>query len=158
MPQLMLQAAQQAEDNFASTQRIAQEAIGLSQAFPTNATMTGNTQQANVFPSQAKTTLTRYSQDSDSVPQNRGRQGDRPFTCYSCSTPHAYLEYWDGTTTIIYPNCHNPGVKENAARNPEKMCKNKKKGYIPNIKRKNLSTVNYADLPDATRQWMREQI
>jgi hypothetical protein len=32
--QLMLQAVQQAEDNFASTQRIARGAIGLSQAFP----------------------------------------------------------------------------------------------------------------------------
>ena len=38
------------------------------------------------------------------------------------------------------------------------MCKNKKKRYIHNIKRKNLSTVNYADLPEATRQRMREQI
>jgi hypothetical protein len=38
------------------------------------------------------------------------------------------------------------------------MRKNKKKRYIHNIKRKNLSTINYADLPDATRQRMREQI
>jgi hypothetical protein len=33
--QLMLKAAQQAEDNLTSMQRIARNAIGLSQAFPT---------------------------------------------------------------------------------------------------------------------------
>jgi hypothetical protein len=68
------------------------------------------------------------------------------------------LEYQDSTTTIIDPNCNNPGIKENAARNLEKMHKNKRKCYIHNIKCKNLSTVNYADLPEATRQWMHEQI
>jgi hypothetical protein len=146
------------EDNFASTQRIAREAIGLSQAFPTNATATRSTQQANAFRSQAKTTLTWYSKGSDSVPQNQGRRGDRPFTCYRYGGPHAYLEYWDGTTTIICPNRNNRGVKENAACNLEKMRKNKKKRYIHNIKCKNIGTVNYADLPEATRQRMREQI
>jgi hypothetical protein len=70
MLQLMLQAAEQAEDNFASTQRIAQEAIGLSQAFLTNATATSSTQQANVFLIQAETTLTQYSQGFDGIPQN----------------------------------------------------------------------------------------
>jgi hypothetical protein len=79
--QLMLQAAQQAENNFASTQHIAREASGLSQAFPTNAIATSSTQQANVFLSQAETTLTWYSQGFDGVPQNRGQRGDRPFTC-----------------------------------------------------------------------------
>jgi hypothetical protein len=38
------------------------------------------------------------------------------------------------------------------------MRKNKRKHYIHNIKRKNISTVNYADLLEATRQWMHEQI
>jgi hypothetical protein len=65
MLQLILQAAQQAEDDFASTQRIAWEAIGLSQAFPTNATATSSTPQANAFPSQAKTTLSWYSPGGD---------------------------------------------------------------------------------------------
>ncbi len=80
MLQLMLQAAQQVEDNFASTQRIAQEAIGLSQAFPTNTTATGSTPQANAFPSQAETTLSRYAAGGgscDGNTQNQGWCGDR---------------------------------------------------------------------------------
>ncbi len=38
------------------------------------------------------------------------------------------------------------------------MRKNKRKQYTHNIKRKNLSTVNFADLPEATRQQMCDQI
>ncbi len=38
------------------------------------------------------------------------------------------------------------------------MCKNKRKLYIHNIKHKNLSTINYADLPESIRQRMQEQI
>jgi hypothetical protein len=58
--QLMLKAAQQAEDDFTSTQRIACNAIGLSQAFPANVYPTWSN-QALALPSQAKTTLSRYS-------------------------------------------------------------------------------------------------
>jgi hypothetical protein len=43
----MLSAAQQAEDEYASTQRIAREAIGLSQAFPIGASAGGSV-QANI--------------------------------------------------------------------------------------------------------------
>jgi hypothetical protein len=38
------------------------------------------------------------------------------------------------------------------------MNRNKKKCYIHNVKCKNLSTVNYADLPEATRKRMHQQI
>ncbi len=58
--QLLLKAAQQAEDNFTLTQRIARNAIGLSQAFPAIAHATGSN-QAMALPSQAETTLSRYS-------------------------------------------------------------------------------------------------
>jgi hypothetical protein len=50
--QLMLKAAQQAEDNFTSTQHIACDAIGLSQAFLAIAHATGSN-QAMALPSQA---------------------------------------------------------------------------------------------------------
>jgi hypothetical protein len=58
--QLMLKAAQQAEDGFTLTQRIARNAIGLSQAFPAIGHATGSN-QALALPSQAKTTLSWYS-------------------------------------------------------------------------------------------------
>jgi hypothetical protein len=55
--QEMLQAAQQAEDDLVSVQRVAREAVGLSQAFVTGGTNVGTA----AFPSQAKKTLQRYS-------------------------------------------------------------------------------------------------
>ncbi len=57
--QLMLKATQQAEDNFTSTQRIARDAIGLSQAFLVISHATGSN-QAMALPSQAKMTLSGY--------------------------------------------------------------------------------------------------
>ena len=65
--QLMLKAAQQAGDNFTSTQHIARNAIGLSQAFPTIAHTTGSN-QALALPSQAETTLSWYSPREDVGP------------------------------------------------------------------------------------------
>jgi hypothetical protein len=60
--QTMLQAAQQAEDDLHAIQRVAREAVGMSQAF--HASATGGIQTvAGAFPSQAETTLTRYSSD-----------------------------------------------------------------------------------------------
>jgi hypothetical protein len=38
------------------------------------------------------------------------------------------------------------------------MCKNKKKRYNNNAKRKNLGTVNFNDLPNSTRFWLCDQI
>jgi hypothetical protein len=58
--QQMLLAAQQAEDKYALTQRIAREAIGLSQAFTAGA-VPGGPALAPAFPSQAETMLTRYA-------------------------------------------------------------------------------------------------
>ncbi len=55
--QEMLQAAQQAEDNLVSVQRIAREAVGLSQAFVSGRLSVGSA----AFPSQAEKTLAKYS-------------------------------------------------------------------------------------------------
>jgi hypothetical protein len=58
----MLQAAQQAEDDLHTVQHITREVVGMSQAFHAGAT--GGIQTvAGAFPSQAETTLTRYSSD-----------------------------------------------------------------------------------------------
>jgi hypothetical protein len=58
----MLKAAQQAEDDFTSTQRIARDAVGLSQAFQA----TVHTAGASVasLPSQAESTIRKYSPNS----------------------------------------------------------------------------------------------
>ncbi len=111
--QAMLQATQQAEDNLHAVQRIAQEAVGMSQAFHANAT--GGLQTiGGAFPSQAKTTLTRYSSDSKSqaashTPRGGGLQ--HPWSCFGCGGPHPYLEFCGSQGhVVVCPNKDNPGV------------------------------------------------
>ncbi len=55
--QAMLQAAQQAEDDLLAVQCVAQEAMGLSQAFHAGAVAGGATQIIGAYPSQAEQTL-----------------------------------------------------------------------------------------------------
>jgi hypothetical protein len=55
--QEMLQAAQQAEEDYGSVQQAAREVVGLSQAFVSGGASVG----ATTFPSQAEKTLARYS-------------------------------------------------------------------------------------------------
>ncbi len=115
--QLMLKAAQQAEDNFMSTQRIAHNAIGLSQAFPVIGHATGSN-QALALPSQAETTLSRYSPRGGHSTKSAAGQGARTarlLACYGCGGPHPWSEYQQGSYVIICPNQNNPGIKENAA-------------------------------------------
>jgi hypothetical protein len=93
--QLMLKAAQQAENNFTSMQRIACDAIGLSQAFPAIAHATGSN-QAMALPSQAKRTLSRYSPWRGCPTKSAAGQGARtarPLACYGCGGPHPWSEY-----------------------------------------------------------------
>ena len=60
--QELLQAAQQAKDDFLTVTRVARKAVGLSQAFSATTTGgVGNQATAGAYPSQAETTLTRYS-------------------------------------------------------------------------------------------------
>jgi hypothetical protein len=115
--QLMLKAAQQAEDNFTSMQRIACNAIGLSQAFPVIGHATGSN-QALALPSQAKTTLSWYSPRGGRSTKSAASHGTRTarlLACYSCGGPHPWLEYQQGSYVIVCPNQNNPGIKENAA-------------------------------------------
>jgi hypothetical protein len=114
---LMLKAAQQAEDNFMSTQRIACNAIGLSQAFPAIAHATGSN-QAMALLSQAKMTLSRYSPRGGRSTKSAAGQGARTarlLACYGCGGPHPWSEYQQGSYVIICPNQNNQGIKENAA-------------------------------------------
>jgi hypothetical protein len=121
--QAMLQAAQQAEDDLHSVQRIMWEVLGMSQAFHAGAVLGGTPPTAGVYPSQAKKTLTPYSSDGSSAAasssgfhSNQGAQ--RSWTCFGCGGPHAYSEYCsDQGHVIICPNRDNPGVRENATKN-----------------------------------------
>jgi hypothetical protein len=156
----MLKAAQQAEDDFTSTQRIACNAIGLSQAFPEIAHATGSN-QAIPLPSQAKTTLGWYSPWGGHPTKSAAGQGMRtakPLACYGCGGPHPWSEYQQGSYVIICPNQNNQGIKENVAQALERMRKNKSKRYQHNKKCKNLHTVNFSDLPEATRARMQGQV
>jgi hypothetical protein len=115
--QLMLKAAQQVEDNFTLTQRIAFNAISLSQAFPAIGHATGSN-QALALPSQAETTLSWYSPRGGRSTKSAACQGARtarPLACYGCGGPHPWSEYQQGSYVVICPNQNNPGVKENAA-------------------------------------------
>jgi hypothetical protein len=163
--QQMLSAAQQAEDKYASTQRIAREAIGLSQAFTAGA-VPGGPALAPAFPSQAETTLTRYapgggggySTDGSRGTDRSGGQGLPPvWNCFGCGRPHPYLEYKDGQHIVICPNKDTPGVREHATKNIKKMRKNRKKKHIQTQKRKNLGTANFTDFDEAGQQRIREQ-
>jgi hypothetical protein len=58
---------------------------------------------------------------------------------------------------VICPNRDTPGVREHAAKNIEKMRKNRKKKPVQNTKRKNLGTANFSDFDAAGQQCIREQ-
>ncbi len=164
MLQQMLQAAQQAEDDYDLTQRIARKAIGLSQAFTAGA-MTGGPPLAPAFPNQAETTLARYlpggsgySTDGSRVTDRSGGQGPPcAWNCFGCGGPHPYLEYKNSNHVVICPNRDTPGVREHAAKNIEKMLKNRKKKHVQNTKRKNLGTANFSDFDAAGQQRIQEQ-
>ena len=95
----MLVAAQRAEDNFATAQRASREAVGLLQSF----VMRGDTRSASAFPSQAETTLTKYSATGGSW------GGKRPINCFGCGRPHPWSEYIEGKHVVICPNKLSPG-------------------------------------------------
>jgi hypothetical protein len=129
--QQMLQAAQQAEDDLVSVQRVARKAVGLSQAFITGGTSVG----VAAFPSQAEKTLARYSpggghstDGSSKVPEGGGSW----YPCFGCGGggPHPWSHYRDGKHIALCPNKDNPGILDNATMNIERMRKNQKKRHL----------------------------
>ena len=121
----MLVAAQQTEDDYALTQRIAREAIGLSQVFIAGAFH--GPAIAPAFPSQAETTLNRYGAGGGGgylpSPGNstRGRGPARVWTCFGCGGPHPWSEFKDRQHIVICPNKDACGIRENATNNIDKM-------------------------------------
>ena len=97
----MLQAAQQAKDDVLAVQRIAREAMGLSQAFHAGAVAGGVPQVVGAYPSQAEQTLQRYphegAQGAGTPTGSNGTLGSgRGLTCFGCGRHHAWSEFRGG--------------------------------------------------------------
>jgi hypothetical protein len=156
----MLQAAQQAEDDFLMITQVSREAVGLSQAFHTTATGGGNPAGAiaGAYPSQAETTMTRYARGSghstngSATTASGGGKGKCFFSCHGCGGPHPWTEFREGQHIVVCPNQNNPGVGENAKKNVDRMKANCQKQFKQNTKRKNLGTANFADFDEAGQQ------
>jgi hypothetical protein len=156
--QAMLKAAQQAKDDFMMVTRVAHEAVGLSQAFLTNAT-SGGVRPAGVFLSQAETMLNRYSggsghsTDGSATSVSGGGRGKQFFACHGCGGPHPWSEFCEGKHIVICANQDNPGVRKNAQRNIDRIKKaNQNKHFKQNAKRKNLGTANFSNFDEDGHQ------
>jgi hypothetical protein len=168
--QAMLQAAQQAEDDLLAVQRIAREAMGLSQAFHAGAVAGGATQIVGAYPSQAEQTLQRYPQEGGQGPSTptgtRGSlSGNRGWTCFGCGGPHPWSEFRGDQGrgdqrqhAVICPNRDNPGIREHAAKQIKKMRKSRKKRHAQNLKRRNLGTANLFDFDEEGQNRIQEQV
>jgi hypothetical protein len=87
--QAMLQAAQQAKDDLLAVQRVAREAMGLSQAFHAGATAAVATSVVGAYPSQAEQTLHCYPQEGGQgagIPTGScgSPSSQRGWTCFGC--------------------------------------------------------------------------
>jgi len=163
--QEMLQAAQIAEDDFLLITRVSREAVGLSQAFHASSPAGGG--QGNpivgAYPSQAELTMQRYapggghSTDGSANTAGGGRSR-RLFACHGCGGPHPWTEFTNGAHVVVCPNKDNPGVRENAKKNIDRMKANRQKRHRQNTKRKNLGTANFADFDAAGQERIREQV
>jgi hypothetical protein len=155
--QAMLKAAQQAKDKCMMVTCVAREAVGLSQAFLTNA-MGSGVRPAGAFPSQAKTRLNHYSSGSGrstdkSATSASGRGCSKQFfACHGCGGPHPWSEIHDGKHIVICANWDNPGMCKNAQRNIDRIKANRKKLFKQNAKQKNLGTANFSNFDKAGQQ------
>jgi len=170
--QAMLQAAQQAEDDHLAIQRVAREAMGLSQTFHAGAVAGGGATPAiGLYPSQAELTMRRYSGEGGTPGSGTPSGGTRTgWTCFGCGGNHPWSEFRGnrgggdrgrgdaGEHVVICPNRDNPGIREHAAKQIEKMRKNRKKRHTQNLKRKNLSTANLSDFDEEGQNRIREQV
>jgi hypothetical protein len=164
--QEMLKVAQSAEDDLIATQRIAREAVGLSQGFLANFQGGGGLKSPIVgaYPSQAEDTIRSYApgggQSTDGSASTPGgdRRGRRPFACHGCGGPHPWTEFRNGEHVVVCPNQNNPGIRDNARRNIDRMKLNRQKRHKQNTKRKNLGTANYSDFDAAGQDRIREQV
>jgi hypothetical protein len=106
--------------------------------------------------------LTRYSSNGKSQAASHPPCGgglQHPWSCFGCVGPHPYSEFCGNEGhVIICPNKDNPGVRENAACNIEKMRKNRKKRHHQNSKRKNLGTANLSNFDEQSKKRITNQV
>ena len=94
----MLQAALRAKTEYNNIRAIASEASGLGgQAF-----------SAQVNASQAKKTISKYSDDNGSNKSGGSSKG--PLCCYGCGGPHPWSLLKHGIHVIKCLNANNPGI------------------------------------------------
>jgi hypothetical protein len=75
----------------------------------------------------------------------------RFFACHGCGGPHPWTEFKNGEHIVVCPNHDNPGIRENAKKNIERMKANRQKRAKQNTKRKNLGTANFANFDTAEK-------
>jgi hypothetical protein len=150
----MLKGTQQAKDNFMMVTHVSRVAIGLSQAFPTNA-IGGGVCPAGAFPSQAETALNCYSgasgrsTDGSATSALGGGRSKQFFFCHSCGGRHPWSEFCDGKHIVICANWDNPGVRKNAQRKIDRIKANFKKHFKQNAKQKNFGMANFSNFDKA---------
>ncbi len=71
--------------------------------------------------------------------------------CFGCGGPHPWSRLVDGKYIVICPRATEPGIKEKAESNIQKMQARRKRNAKNNKKRKNVNTVNWEDIPESRR-------
>ena len=68
------------------------------------------------------------------------------------------MEFKNEELIVIRPNRDNPGVRENAKKNIDRIKANHQKIFRQNTKRKNLGTASFAKFDSAGQDCIREQV
>lgn len=108
-------------------------------------------------PSVAEKTLRKYGDEASKV--SRDSAGStRTNECFGCGSPHhPWSKNVDGKFVVVCPNADNPGVRDKAALEIQKFTQRRRRNLRNNKKRKNLNTVNWADIPDQRKAILLEQ-
>ena len=141
--QLMLVAAQRAEDQRESIASISQS------TYSTQAYLTQAHQSASGFPSQAEATMNKYK--------------PKELKCFGCDGPHSWsTKKDDGTYVVSCPNAKNPGVQERATAELAAMrerikARRKSQRAKKGEKKRAASATTYASLSDEDKKRIKEE-
>jgi hypothetical protein len=80
------------------------------------------------------------------------------FCCYGCGGPHPWLTQENGIYVIRCPNAGNSGVHKNAEKTIKHISNKQKKKQQDFQKHKNLTTTNYSDFKDASKERIWQQV
>ena len=106
------------------------------------------TAQSN--PSVAEKTLRKYGDDTTKV--SRDSDGSARMECFGCgSTQHPWSRMVDGKYVVVCPSADQPGIRAKAELEIQKYTQRRRRNLRNNKKKRNLNTVNWADIP-AKRQ------